>query len=140
MPTPDTAGHPPSDPPLPRAGEGENGRAGSPSPPQRGHPGGQGEGPSRQGEVAAAWQRLLASPTPLKLDVPVLLRKLPEHSRPNRLVLEVLDERHRRLGSAAVFHGGWYPGRPAGTDDRVTHYFAVLGAALAGLELRGEEP
>jgi len=99
---------------------------------------GWGEGKSTPiDNTSAAWQHLLAATEPLQLDVPVLLRKLPEHSRSSRLVVEVLDERRRRLGSAVIFPGGWYPGR---TDDRLTHYFAVLNTALTGLELRGEDP
>ncbi|MDP8922940.1 MAG: AAA domain-containing protein [Chloroflexota bacterium] len=89
------------------------------------------------GDAGAAWARLLAADGPLDVDVAVLVRKLPEHSSPTRLVVEVLDERRRRLGSAAVFSQGWYPGS-ARTEH--SHYYPVLTAALAGLEARGEEP
>jgi hypothetical protein len=84
-----------------------------------------------------AWARLLASSNPISLDVPLLLRKLPDWSTGEKLIVEVLDEQRHRLGSAAVFRGGWYPGRKPGG---ISHYFPVLDRAFNGLELRGEDP
>ena len=134
MSTPDP--EPALTPPVPLSRKQARGET-NPAPPLPlggGYPGGRGDGAD---DASTAWQRLLAASEPLQLDVPVLLRKLPEHSRSSRLVVEVLDERRQRLGSAVIFPGGWYPGR---TDDRLTHYFAVLNTALTGLELRGEDP
>jgi hypothetical protein len=93
--------------------------------------------PTTDRNASEAWQRLIASSAPVDLDVPFLLRKLPDWSRSGKLIVEVLDERRRRLGSAAIFPGGWYPGRKQGG---ISHYFPVLASAFAGLELRGEDP
>jgi hypothetical protein len=85
----------------------------------------------------AAWARLLAIRAPVYLDVPVLARKLPEHSGPSRLVLEIVAEGEGPLGLARVFPGEWYPGA---TGQRFSHYFLVLQRAYAGLEAEGREP
>src|SRR4051794_191168 len=98
MPTPDAKD---GDLPLPN-GEGQGGGPFPTSPPTL---------KGSEDTSATAWDRLLASDAPLRLDVPILLRKLPEQSRPSRLVVEVLDEQRQRLGSAAIFPSGWYPGR-----------------------------
>jgi hypothetical protein len=84
-----------------------------------------------------AWARLHAARRPVYLDVPILARKVPERSRPSRLVLDLTTEDGGRLGRAQVFPGEWYPGARGGT---FSHYFLVLQRALAGLEAEGREP
>ena len=83
-----------------------------------------------------AWQAILDEGEPVGVDVPIWVRKLPEHSSPSKLVVEVLDAQRGRLGSAAVFPGGWSPGGRR----EFSHYFPVLRSALGGLESRGLEP
>src|SRR3712207_1131044 len=84
-----------------------------------------------------AWQPVLESRTPVDRDAPVVVRKLATRGAPTRGGAEVRGPGQRRLGTGAVYPGGWYPGRARGDSPRAA---AARARALAALEARGREP
>ena len=93
-------------------------------------------------EMNEARDLLAANPgTPVRLDVPLLARRVAAGSDGTQLRLRLFSDARRdereELGVGWVYTQEWYPGTTGG---RYSHYFLSLVRAFEGLERAGREP
>ncbi len=93
-------------------------------------------------DLAAARARLAAcNGVPVRIDVPVIARRVSEESTATKLKVrlypDVKREERAEIGIAWVFANEWFPGvKKSG----YSHYFLTLLRAFEGLERSGREP